>query len=434
MRVFARTPSSLYAAHAMRPLLMFLGTALLALGTATPPRVAAAEPSPAAPDSLRAAADTSAAGAVEQIDAFDLLNKYILHKRVEPEVVGTTKTGLSWALLPSISYNPVYGASFGVSAIGAGKRGSADMPFSSVSISGNMSTTGQIQAQLRGDVFSPSGNALTKGDFRYLDTERSTWGLGPFSADQQEYPMNFKLYRAYLTHYRKVSGTVFLGLGVHYDGFAEIIDTRALEGETTPFTDYSGGAVPRTVASGLSINVLSDTRDNLVNAASGHYLSMSLRDYVDDLGSDASWQEMWAEMRVYPHVPRTSKDVLAFWMYTWFSFGPAPYLNLPSNGWDTYGRGARGYLAGRVRGSSQAYFEAEHRRTLSKNGLWGMVVFGNMTATTVPETDLFGRADPGVGVGLRVKFNKRSNSNLAIDYAWGRHGSGGVFFGMSEVF
>jgi len=36
-------------------------------------------------------------------------------------------------------------------------------------------------------------------------------------------------------------------------------------------------------------------------------------------------------------------------MYGWMTFAPAPFLNLPSNGWDTYGRGARGCLDGRAR-------------------------------------------------------------------------------------
>jgi hypothetical protein len=417
-------------------LLRLTASLLLSLGSAPGAWGAVAAQPAAAPDSVLAAPDTSAAAPVPQVDALDLLNRYLLGRRVEPEIEVTTKTGLAWAILPSISYNPVYGAAFGLSATGAGKRGEKVARYSSISISGNVSTTGQIQAQVRGDVFSPSGNYMSKGDFRYLDTERSTWGLGPMTTDEdrEEYPMEFKLYRAYLTYYRRVSGPVFLGLGYHYDGFAEIVDQRAAQGEATPFTDYSGGAVSRTDASGLSLNLLGDTRDNLVNPASGYYLSMSLRNYWRSLGSDANWQEMWAEMRVYPHLPRGSANVLAFWMYTWFTFGPAPYLDLPSNGWDTYGRGARGYLAGRVRGPAQGYLEAEYRLRLSRNGLWGAVVFVNLTSTSNPETQIFGPADPGAGVGLRMKFNKRSNANLAIDYGWGRYGSGGAFFGLSEVF
>jgi hypothetical protein len=234
--------------------------------------------------------------------------------------------------------------------------------------------------------------------------------------------------------YRVASGPVFVGLGYHYDQFRDIADERAEAGEETPFTAYSGDGVTLTTASGLSINILGDTRDNLVNPTSGYYLSMSLRNYAKAAGSDKNWQEWWAEMRVYPHVPKQSRNVLAFWLYTWFTFGPAPYLNLPSDGWDTYGRASRGYLQGRIRGANQIYLESEYRVALSNDGLWGAVVFANLIATTSPDTQTLGRADPGGGAGLRVKFNKHSATNLTIDYGFGRNRSSGLYLGLSEIF
>jgi hypothetical protein len=150
----------------MRFVLLLAG-ALLATSA---PRVAWAQ-SPAPDSTSIAAADTLAAGEVPQRDVFDLLFK----KDVETEIGATTRTGLSWALLPTISYNPVYGVALGVMATGAGQRGFSGARYSSLSISGNISTTGQIQAQVRGDVFSPTGDHLTRGDFRYLDTRHGDW-------------------------------------------------------------------------------------------------------------------------------------------------------------------------------------------------------------------------------------------------------------------
>lgn len=372
--------------------------------------------------------------AVPQRDAMDVIAK-ILHKRVEPEISGTTCTGLSWAILPTFSYNPVYGVALGAMVSGAGQRGSRHARYSNIAISGNYSTEGQLQAQVRGDIFSTSGNLLTKVDARYLDTDRSTWGLGHIESNQKEFPMSFQLVRLYGTVYRRVSGPVFLGLGYHYDEFMNIDDELARQGGTTPFLEYNGGlAVDKTVASGFSINMLGDTRDNLVNPAEGYYLSASFRDYLKATGSDNNWQEMWMEMRLYTHVPAQSRSVLGFWLYTWMTFGRAPYLNLPSNGWDTYGRGARGYLQGRIRGANQVYFESEYRRTLTADGLWGFVVFVNGTVTTSPDTGTFSRADTGVGAGLRIKFNKHTNTNLTLDYGWGREDQKGLFLGMTEVF
>ena len=41
---------------------------------------------------------------------------------------------------------------------------------------------------------------------------------------------------------------------------------------------------------------------------------------------------------------------------------------------------------------------------------------------------------PGVGAGLRLKFNKFSKTNICIDYAFGLNGSKGLFLNLGEVF
>ena len=365
----------------------------------------------------------------------DVLNAWFFHRRIEPELQGSFKSGLAWSILPTLSYNPVYGLAFGAGFSGAGKLGNdpTSRP-TAVSIAGNYSTTGQVQLQFKGDVFAFADNYLIRADVRYLDTDRSTWGLGPLTAEQQEFPMSFRLFRLYSTVYRRTTGPVYVGFGYHYDDFSDIQDERAALGESTPFTAYSGPGITHTRASGISLNLLGDTRDNLVNPMAGFYLSGSFRTYSDAAGSDQNWQEFLLDVRMYPHVPRASKNVLAFWISSWMTYGPAPYLNLPAIGWDTYGRGGRGYLQGRIRGQDQIYFETEYRMQLTRDGLLGAVGFFNLTATTEPESGIFGKTDKGGGVGLRIKFNKRSNTNLTIDRAWGEEGSGGWFMAMTEAF
>ena len=128
--------------------------------------------------------------------------------------------------------------------------------------------------------------------------------------------------------------------------------------------------------------------------------------------------------------------MLAFWNLTWLSFGnQAPYLDLPSTGWDTYANMGRGYTQGRFRGRNLVYLETEYRAALLRNGLLGAVVFANMqTYSDYPDTSQFGRLLPGGGVGLRIKVNKQSNLNLAIDYGIGIGGSRGLFINLGEVF
>jgi len=380
-----------------------------------------------------ASADTIAAG-VPQRDVFDVLKHDILRRPEKPPGAAKPHTGLRWSILPTLSYNPVYGVAVGAMLSGTGQRGGPAGRYSALSISGNYSSTGQIQAQVRGDMFTSGGNYLVKADFRYLDTNRKTWGLGPFSTDQEKYPMSFRMSRLYATVYRRAMGPVFFGLGFHYDEFNQIVDERAAKGEETPFTIYSGGALSRTVASGVSLNLLGDTRDNVVNPSSGYYVSTSYRDYLTETGSNANWRELWLELRLYTKLPRTARNVLGFWLYAWNTSDKPPYLNLPSTGWDTNGRGARGYLHGRIRGEDQLYAETEYRRVLTANGLLGAVAFANMISTKEPATGTFGDPDIAGGVGLRFKLNKHSNANLCIDHGWGLNGSQSWILAMNEAF
>lgn len=395
-------------------------------------------PPPVTVDSTSRAAAVDSAPVATQVpprDLPDVLKERLFGRRIEPQLEGSHPSGIAWTMLPTFSYNPVYGFAAGASFAGGGTlgKGPAARP-TALSVSGNYSTTGQLQAQFKGDIFNASGNYLVRADIRYLDTARSTWGLGPLEPEQQEYPMEYKLVRWYGTLLRCVTGPVYAGLGYHLDDYMDILDTRAAQGESTPFTQYTGEAPTRTRASGLSFNLLGDTRDDFINPSRGYYLSGIFRDYLTWLGSDQNWQEFWIDMRFYPHFPAGSQNVLGFWMYSWMTFGSGPYLGLPAIGWDTYGRGGRGYLQGRIRGQNQVYLECEYRAQLTRDGLLGAVFFFNLTSTTASESSVFGRPDKGGGLGLRIKLNKRSRTNLVIDRGWGENGSGGWFLGTTEVF
>jgi hypothetical protein len=103
-------------------------------------------------------------------------------------------------------------------------------------------------------------------------------------------------------------------------------------------------------------------------------------------------------------------------------------------GWDTYGRGGRGFIQGRIRGESQIYNEVEYRVPLTKDELLGAVGFLSFMVTTAEGGSAFSRADPAGGVGLRLKFNKRTATNFTMDLGWGAEQQAHVFLGMQEAF
>ena len=158
---------------------------------------------------------------------------------------------------------------------------------------------------------------------------------------------------------------------------------------------------------------------------------------------------MQIDLRKFIPLKANGRHILALWSYNWFTFGgKAPYFDLPSTGWDTYSNTGRGYIQGRLRGTNMLYLESEYRFTLSKNGLFGGVVFANaQTVSDYPPTNpklfsvmnsfvasTFSTVLPAAGLGIRLKINKVSKVNFALDYAWGVGGSHGFFFNLSEVF
>lgn len=372
-----------------------------------------------------------------QRDVMDLVARLLHKPEVKSEVSVRSRQGLSLTFLPSLGYNPSYGAFIGVSVSAGGWLGEpATTSVSSGSAGISYSTTGQLSLQARSSFFLPDNQAVLMGDWRYLDTSQPTYGLGPHSLEQSSYPMDFVLYRFYQTVFQRVGVShVFAGLGYHFDRHDRIVDQRAAAGEATPYVIYSGGALTHTQASGISANVLVDSRDNAINARRGVYWNAGLRAYQKALGSDSNWQLLASDFRGYRALPHGSRNAIAVWSYQWFTFGHAPYLELPATGWDTYGRGARGYLMGRIRAPNQIYTEFEYRAVFRKDGLLGGVAFVNLMASTAPDgAGSFGPLDPGYGLGFRMKFNKRTDTNLAVDAANSRDGIVRLFFGLQEVF
>ena len=337
-------------------------------------------------------------------------------------------------VLPAISASPTTGLLLGVSGNAVTRLGTDESTnLSTVSASVNYTTKKQFNILLRSNVYT-SGNAWKlEGDWRYLDSNQPTYGLGPALPGEFESPMDYNLIRFHETVYRGLSRNFLFGVGYHLNRYYNIVDHNADQGIVTPYVQYSGGYPTSSTSSGLSLNVLSDTRDNPINALSGLYGRGSFRIMPEWLGSDEDWQSLEAELRTYSRLGG-KRNVLAFWGLAWFTLGQPPYLDLPAIGWDYNNRSGRGYAQGRIRARDIVYGEAEYRMALSRDGLFGAVAFLNITSSSDAVSGGLQTPDPGGGVGIRIKLNKHSNTNIGIDFGVGVEGSNGVFFGTGEAF
>jgi hypothetical protein len=89
---------------------------------------------------------------------------------------------------------------------------------------------------------------------------------------------------------------------------------------------------------------------------------------------------------------------------------------------------------GRFRGKKFVYLESEYRYGILKNGLLSGVAFANVSSFSNWPSNQFNGVLPGGGIGIRVKINRHSDTNVALDYGFGIQGSRGLFFNVGEVF
>jgi outer membrane protein assembly factor BamA len=291
----------------------------------------------------------------------------------------------------------------------------------------------QIILPLQAVLFFNNNKTILVSDYRFLRYPSYTYGLGMKTSPQDSTRLNFNYIKFHQSILFEVQPNIFIGGGYALDYFWDIREKYTKPGNETDFEKY--GLNPSSLSSGVSLNLLRDTRDNPINAYNGSFSNILLTPRFKFLGSDNNWTSLVAEWRGYFRFPESSDNILALWSYNWFTLsGTPPYLMLPSTGWDRTFNTGRGYIQGRFRSNNMLDAEAEYRVQLTRNGLLGMVVFTNFESFSDINTWHFGSPAPAAGLGLRFKLNKYSRTNIAIDYGVGRQGSHGFFVNLGEAF
>jgi len=288
---------------------------------------------------------------------------------------------------------------------------------------------------LRTSIWLPNNEWTIQGDTRFLVYPQFTWGLGSSHNNDDKTLVNYRYIRFYQSALKRIKPYLYAGIGYNLDWHFNVnSDDPAVDLPT--YTKYAYGTKGSSFSSGVSLNVLYDTRNNSINPLPGAYANIVYRINPTFLGSSDNWQSIYIDVRKYislnPGKPN-QQNTLAFWSYLWKALNEkTPYLDLPSIGWDPNNRSGRGIDQNRYRGRTLFYLESEYRRDITENGLLGFVVFTNVNTVSGSGT-LFSSWHPAAGTGLRIKFNKGSNTNIGIDYA-GSKGYSSVLFSLGEAF
>lgn len=375
------------------------------------------------------------------IDIGDLWRE-VRHRAVAPDVVPTLDHRHFLVVAPTIGSRPSTGFSGGVNGNMAFFRGDPGTThISSVTGGVRVSQKKQVLSGFRFSMFTADDRWFLQGDQKLQWTSQNTYGIGADTAKADAENVKYHALKLYETAYRQVAPRLFIGGGLNVTSHSNVRPGNGVlsswdQSAYVAYNQQHGFSPAGETSGGTNVGLLYDTRDNGINPQHGWLASSSYRTFFKGfLGGDASWQELYLDIRTYRKLTASGRHRLAFWaMSDLVTHGTAPFLDLPTNGAD--GHSARGYTEGRYRGNHLAYGEIEYRGTLTSNGLLGVVAFVNTTTldNSTRRQKLFDVWAPAAGTGLRVLLNKRSRTNLTADYAVGKAGARGFYLGIQEAF
>jgi outer membrane protein assembly factor BamA len=394
-----------------------------------------------------------------EIDLRDKLQQWF-HKKPGATETSLERGKLYKTFLPIIGYTPAYGflIGTGISAnMLLGDPGTTNISTALANI--NVTSKEQVVINIRSSIVTNNNNWVLQGDYRMLFYAQPTYGLGTYFDNRppvqygdtvyaiplRAQDMRFNYVRFHQTFNRLVSRSFYLGVGYNLDYHFKIrditLDTSSLEKTLTDHYVYSvtnGFDQRKYVTSGLVLNALWDSRDHPITPHHGKYANVSIRVNPTFLGSSQASTRLNLEYKTFFPMSKTNRNYV-LGLFTWQTYllgGEQPYLALPSITWDMYNRSGRGYTQGRLRGENLFYAESEFRFPILASGILSGVGFLNVTSTSDEATrqSVLSEFAPGFGGGIRIKLDKKTKTNISVDYGRGRNGSSGIYFNLQEAF
>ena len=286
---------------------------------------------------------------------------------------------------------------------------------------------------IRPNLWLPNNKYNLLGDYRVAHFPQYSWGLGGNTRERDKSLIDSDYVRFYQIILRKIYGHWFAGPGYYLDHYYNIEESE-FEG-SGHLEDYEGTPLTATTSSGITLNLVYDSRANAINPVQGGYMLVTWRFNEEGLGSTYDNQTLFIDVRKYLSLSSSIRHTIGLRSYYWTLLtGESPYLDLPATNWaPATGIASRGFEIGRYRSTSFLYGEVEQRYQLSNNGLWGMVVFANLASASEYDTSQFKYWQMGAGVGLRIKLNKYSATNIACDLGFSRN-YWGLWLSIGEMF
>ena len=376
----------------------------------------------------------------------------IFKKKDSAAVVKPSKNNF-FLIIPAIGSQPATGFFFGAVAQYTFKGKLESDKYSIANLGITYTTKKQWLVNVKNNILLNNNKIFLSGDYRLYIFSQPNYGLGTdivphhskknhFSIDSIAQPMDYDYFKFHQTVSFEVRKNFYIGGGINLDWYSSIKD-RDLDAENGKYTyhyNYSqkhGFNDLEYFLSGMSLNLVYDSRDNQVNSTRGWFANINYRFNPVLFHNQEYSNVLYAEYRHF--IPLSNKNeryILALWAYGQFiTRGKVPYLNLPAIGWDQRSRSGEGYTQGLFRGDGLVYLSTEFRFPITCDQMISGTVFTNfVTASNVDNNvSLFKSIQPAAGLGLRILIDKKTRTNLIVDYAWGNN-SKGFYLNAGETF
>lgn len=373
----------------------------------------------------------------------------LFKKKDSVAVLKPTKSNF-FIIVPVIGSEPATGFKFGLTGQYTFKS-SPDAKYSTINAGYTYTTLNQQLINVKNNVFLKHDKLFLSGDWRFYVFSQANYGLGSdiipaswrnndFKLESIKEPMEYDYVKIHQTFSWLVSPHFYVGTGLHLDGYTNINDEYLAANGTSHHYEYSknhGFSNKEYYVNGVSLNLVYDTRDNPINTNNGVFANLNFRQNPSFGKNQYVSNMISTDIRYFIPMSEINKQhVLGFWMVGQFlTGGNVPYLNLPANGWDQRSRSGKGYVQGLIRGQSLVTFETEYRFPITRNQLISGTVFANATTASDQDRDLklFKFFQPAAGIGLRILIDKKTLTNLILNYGWGRD-SKAFYLNAGETF
>lgn len=377
----------------------------------------------------------------------------VFKKKDSIYIVKPTKSNF-FLVIPAIGSQPATGFFFGGVAQYTFKGKQEADKYSVANLGIIYTLKKQWMINVKNNILLKNNRIFLSGDYRLYIFSQPNYGLGTdiipprrdrdpsFSIDSIAQSMDYNYFKFHQTASFEVRKNFYVGGGVNIDWYTNINDKEldVANGNLTYHYNYSqqhGFNNLEYFLTGVSFNMVYDSRDNQVNSNRGWFANVNYRFNPVLFDNQQYSNVLYTEFRQF--IPLSSKNdhyILGIWAYGQFvTRGKVPYLNLPAIGWDQRSRSGEGYTQGLFRGDGLIYLSTELRFPITCNQMISGTVFTNFVTASNKDanTSLFHAIQPTAGIGLRILIDKKTRTNLIVDYAWG-NSSKGFYLNAGETF